>query len=98
MSELLASNPIVANGEYDLKVIPGRAYIFSLKGSFGAGTVTMTIRSNIDTGTFDAVDGGAWTAPTEDTLTPTGSIVRLTLTGATAPSIRATIIPIRYTP
>lgn len=92
--DLIGNNPITADGIYDMPVTPGKPHLFTLKGTFGGGTVTMTINSNVTYGTFDAVTGGAWTAEAEDTLIPSGSIVRLTVTGATTPSIRVNLIPI----
>jgi hypothetical protein len=89
MSDLYRKNPIVANGFYDIEVNPGNFYLFTLKGTFGGATVVMTIRSDVDNSVFDDVIDGSWTAETEKTLIPSGSVIRLTVSGGTGISIRA---------
>lgn len=99
MSDLIDTNPIVADGTYDLQVIPGKPYLLTIKGDFGGGTVALSVRSNIDTDVFDDVIGGSgWETDTEDTFIPSGSVARFTATDSTDPSIRISLIPIRYTP
>jgi hypothetical protein len=95
MSDLYRKNPITANGSYDLAVNMGDVYLFTLKGTFGGATVAMTILSNVDKSSFDSVTDGSWTAETEQTLIPSGSLVRLTVTNASgSTSIRTTFVPI----
>lgn len=96
MSDLYRNNPIVANGVYDINVDSGNFYLFTLKGSFGGATVVMTIQSDVDNSVFDSVDGGSWTAGAEKVLIPSGSVIRLTVTGGTSISIRASFNLIHY--
>lgn len=98
MSDLYRNNPITANGVYDVSVDSGNFYLFTLKGNFGGATVVMTIQSNVNNNVFDSVDGGSWTAETEETLIPSGSVVRLTVTGGSSISIRSSFILIRHAP
>jgi len=82
------------NGDYDIIVKPGKALLFTLKHTFGGATVTMTVKSDI-VNEFDGVTGGSWTAHTEQTLIPSGSLVRLTVTNASGTTeIRANFVPI----
>jgi hypothetical protein len=98
MSDLYRNNPITANGVYDAIVDSGNFYLFTLKGDFGGATVVMTIQSDVDNSVFDSVDGGSWTAQTEETLIPSGSVVRLTVTGGSSISIRSSFTLIRHVP
>lgn len=97
MSDLYRKNPITANGVYDINVDSGNFYLFTLKGNFGGATVVMTIQSNVDNSVFDSVDGGSWTTEVEKTLIPSGSVIRLTVTGGSSISIRSSFILIKYT-
>ena len=97
MSDLYRKNPITANGVYDISVDSGNFYLFTLKGNFGGATVVMTIQSNVDNSVFDSVDGGSWTTEVEKTLIPSGSVIRLTVTGGSSISIRSSFILIKYT-
>jgi hypothetical protein len=96
MSDLYRKNPITADGFYDMEVDSGNFYLFTLKGNFGGATVVMTIRSDVDNSVFDDVIGGSWTAETEKTLIPSGSVIRLTVSGGTSSSIRASFNLIRH--
>jgi hypothetical protein len=92
---LNTNNPITANGDYDIIVKPGKALLFTLKHTFGGATVTMHVKSDIVADAFDGVAGGSWTGHTEQTLIPSGSIVRLTVTNASGTTkIRANFVPI----
>ena len=98
MSDLYRNNPIPSNGVYDISVDSGNFYLFTLKGNFGGATVVMTIQSDVDNSVFDSVDSGSWTAQTEKTLIPSGSVIRLTVTGGSSISIRASFTLIRHVP
>lgn len=91
---LNGNNPLTADGNYDVSVIPGQPYLFTLKGPFGTAQVDMEISSNVVADIFETVDGGSWTAPTEDTVIPSGKTLRLIVTGSGLTSIRATLVPI----
>jgi hypothetical protein len=92
---LNTNNPMTVNGDYDIIVKPGKALLFTLKHTFGGATVTMTVKSDIVNNTFDAVHDGSWTTHTEQTLIPSGSLVRLTVTNASGTTeIRANFVPI----
>lgn len=84
---------ITANGDTDIPVEIGKEYLFTLKGNFGGGTVTMTTRSDIEHVQFDAVIDGAWTAETEKVFAAPSKLVRLNMTGATSPNIRVVLFP-----
>lgn len=86
---------MTANGDYDITVKPGKPLLFTLKGVFGGATVVMTVESDIVNDQFDSVTNGSWTAETEQTLIPSGTLVRLTVTNASgSTSIRTTFVPI----
>lgn len=88
---------ITANGTYLFRMITGDRHLFTLKGSFGGGTVTFTTydEATDDGSTYDDVDGGSWTAATEQEVTAPSGIGKLVLSGATAPSISFHFVPIR---
>ena len=93
MSNFIPPSTITANGSYEINTRPGREHLMTIKGTFGSGTVTMTAYDDAS-GTYVAVDNGTWTANAEPRFyAPSGSI-RLTLTGATAPSIGISVTPI----
>lgn len=85
---------ITANGSYEVPVSTGQQYLFTLKGAFGGGTVTLSTRSNANNGTFDSVEGGAFTAPTEQTFIAPSGELRLTLSGASSSTITVTLTPL----
>jgi hypothetical protein len=88
---------LTADGDYEINVIPGREHLLTLKDTFGGATVTMTALNPAYTSeTFSAVDGGSWTATTEETFIPTGSKIRLAVSGAGgSTSIAVNLIPTR---
>jgi hypothetical protein len=90
------TNPITADGDYDITVTPGKPLLFTLKGDFGGATVTMTVQDPTGGETFMEVEGGEWTEETEDTVTPPSGIIRLTVAGGTDSDIRASFTPVIY--
>lgn len=93
MAEISPFSVITANGDYEIDTRAGHLHLLTLKGTFGGGTVTMTSKNNA-TGTYTSVDGGSWTAEAEDQFYATSDSIRLTLAGATTPSIAINVLPI----
>jgi len=72
---------IVADGDYDIKVDVGHAYLLTLKGTWNGATVTLKTRNDA-TGGYDAVIDGAFTADTEQNFRAPTLILRLTVSGS----------------
>tara|TARA_R110000868_G_scaffold104308_2_gene287309 strand:- start:935 stop:1237 length:303 start_codon:yes stop_codon:yes gene_type:complete len=74
---------ITENGDYDITVEPGSAYLLCLKGNWSAATtVTLKTSSEAIPGNFNNVIDGVFTADTEQDYRPPSDIVRLSVTGA----------------
>lgn len=88
---------LTADGDYEINVIPGREHLLTLKDTFDGATVVMTAQNPAyPTETFSAVDGGSWTATTEELFIPTGRQIRLTVSGAGgSTSIAVNLLPTR---
>ena len=84
---------LTANGDYDIKVAVGRAYLLTLNGTWGGATITMKVRNDAVDGTFNNVIDGAFTADTEQDFRSPSQIVRLTVSDATG----TTSIAVAYT-
>jgi hypothetical protein len=84
---------LVADGDYDIPNLPrGHKYLLTAKGTWGGGTLTVKF-NNGQGAAFEAVDGGALTsALTEITITVPSDTLRLSLAGATAPSLQITLV------
>jgi hypothetical protein len=76
-------NPAIltVDGDYDLSVIPGVAYLVIIKGTWNGATATLKTL-NPATGAYDAVIDGAFTADTETTFRAPSNQLRITISGA----------------
>lgn len=84
------SGTLSANGDSFTYVAPRQAGYCGVRltigGTWGGGTMTLYERG--EDGTWRAVTDGAWTANTMKEFAPVfGASYKLTLTGATAPSL-----------
>lgn len=88
------------DGDYDFSVVPGLRHKFALKGAFEGATITLKVldgpftNSSQENVFVDVIDG-VFTDVTENTLEPTGRLLRLTVAD-TGPdtSISVTCIPL----
>lgn len=94
--DLTGNNPITADGDYDLPVMPeGKEVLMTAKGDYDGGTLTLKHWDHPSETWKDVIDG-AFTADTETRFIPVESgKCRLTLAGATAPSISITLTQIK---
>jgi hypothetical protein len=92
MADLPNPPLITADGDYDIKVDVGHAYLLVLKGTWNGATVTLKTRNDA-TGGYDAVTDGAFTADAEINFRPPTLILRLTVSGAGG----STSISVMYT-
>lgn len=85
-----ATTLLTANGVVTFKVA-GETYI-SVSGTFGGGSVAIAQQLYADTGAIGTpIVEATWTAAESGTFEfIAGSVVTVTLTGATAPSLRVT--------
>jgi hypothetical protein len=84
---------LVANGDYDIPGLPrGHKYLLTAKGTWGGGTLTAKF-NNGPAAAFSVVDNGELSeaTATELTMTVPSDTLRLSLTGATAPSLQITL-------
>jgi len=84
---------LTVDGDYDLSVIPGAAYIITIKGTWNGATATLKTY-NAATGTYDSVIDGAFTADTEQNFRAPSNTLRITISddGAST-SLGVAIIP-----
>ena len=92
MANFIPPSTITADGSYELNTRFSREHLLTFKGSFGGGTLTMTAYNDASAA-YESVDGGSWTAADEVTFTAPSGSIRLTLAGATAPSIAVSLTP-----
>tara|TARA_R110000851_G_scaffold93847_7_gene204337 strand:+ start:350 stop:640 length:291 start_codon:yes stop_codon:yes gene_type:complete len=89
MADLNTYEPITNSGDYDFEMESGRKFVFSASGTFGGGTLTLKYiikgdEVDFESGVLSAA-GGFEVMPPVDTL-------RITLAGASAPSIDIVLV------
>jgi len=88
-------NPAIltVDGDYDISVIPGLAYLITIKGTWNGATATLKTL-NSATGNYDAVIDGAFTADTEQNFRAPSNQLRISITNdGASTSLAVAIIP-----
>ena len=84
---------LTVDGDYDISVIPGLAYIITIKGTWNGATATLKTL-NAATGTYDLVTDGAFTADTEQNFRAPSNLLRISITNDEAStSLGVAVIP-----
>jgi hypothetical protein len=84
---------LTANGDYDISVTPGLAYLITIKGTFNGATATLKTL-NSASGNYDNVIDGAFTAATEQNFRAPSNQLRISITNAGgSTSISIEVIP-----
>lgn len=88
-------NPAIltTDGDYDISVIPGTAYLINLKGTWNGATVTLKTLNGA-TGAYSNVIDGAFTADTEQNFRAPSNTLRLTVSNdGASTAVGVEIIP-----
>ncbi len=88
-------NPAIltVDGDYDISVIPGVAYLVVIKGTWNGATATLKTL-NPATAAYDAVTDGAFTADTEQNLRAPSNQLRVSITNdGASTSLSVQVIP-----
>ncbi|RYD25345.1 MAG: hypothetical protein EOP87_24580 [Verrucomicrobiaceae bacterium] len=76
---------LLSNTTRQVALIPGRDYAIFAAGSFGSGTLTLTLADSTLTATLPMPEHGSITADTMFVFTAPGPRLTISLTGATSP-------------
>ncbi|MEO6055088.1 MAG: hypothetical protein ABIP97_13855 [Chthoniobacterales bacterium] len=82
---------ITTNGNTDISTGPGRAYVFTIAGTFSAGTVTLLWKDQA--GNYVAFDKCALTAAGKREVISPFNGIRITVSGAGTPSLYTDLVP-----
>ena len=93
---LESGDTIVADGAHNFTVQPGVPYIMTIDGNFNGGTLVFYYYNAASDSTV-AVDGGSWTAKTEERFVSNHAVMSLELTGGSgAAAINVNFNPVNY--
>lgn len=87
-----------ANGSTDVGVAIGTEFTVAASGTFGSGTITVNYRAGSSWVTFASGETGTATSAFERVFENVGDIdtVRITLAGATSPSVLLVVNSSRF--
>jgi hypothetical protein len=83
------TNPIAADGSYDIPTVPGQDYKLTVTGTWGSGSLAV---AELDGTATAAFPDSPLTANGGFNLTAGTSAVRVTLSGATNPSLTLRLV------
>lgn len=94
MAAIPATYLLTTAGDFDLPpLIAGHEYLLVIAGNFGGGQLTLSF-TTAPGGAWQVAAGGTWSAYTEARFTPPTPGARLTLSGASSPSLKITLLPL----